>query len=93
MFVSARESNKERTKKHMRETANGAQSDLSSMAHAVGEQVREMVESATAGMSHARDSISDATGNVAAHIRRNPLPASAIALGIGVLLGAFLRRR
>jgi ElaB/YqjD/DUF883 family membrane-anchored ribosome-binding protein len=82
-----------RIKRDARVTADRAHGDLNSMAHAVGEQVREFVETTGEGLAHAKHSISDVGDAGVAQIRQNPLLASGIALGVGVLMGAFLWRR
>jgi ElaB/YqjD/DUF883 family membrane-anchored ribosome-binding protein len=82
-----------RIRKDARNTMGQVHSDLEGIVQNVGERVREFVETAEEGLIQAKDSIIDATDNVTAQVRRKPLPAMAIALGIGVLVGAFLRRR
>ncbi len=84
-----------RVKKEMRDTASNVRDDLNfgSMAHAVGEQVGKFVDNASESISSAKESISEATDTATAQIRENPLVATAIAVGIGVVLGALLRRR
>jgi len=42
--------------------------------------------------THAGDEISHMSDSVTSEIRSNPIRSSAIALGVGVLLGALLRR-
>jgi len=59
--------------------------DLHNIANQAGRKVRSLLN--TAG-----DDISHASGYVAAEIRSNPVRSATIALGIGVLLGALLRR-
>src|ERR1700733_6117769 len=81
-----------RVKKNVRDTTDAVHGDLDSLAHAVGEQVRDFVENASEGLTHARETISDATETVTTKISGNPLMATTIALGVGVLVGAFLRR-
>jgi len=81
-----------RIKRDAADTADRVQGDLHSIAHNVGEQVREYIETAGEGLVHAKDSIADAGGSVVSRVRDNPMSAAAIALGVGVLLGAFLRR-
>ncbi len=82
-----------RIKKDLRDTAEDVQGDLSSMAHNLGSQVREAMDSAGEGLSYAKESIMDASDMVAKEIKRRPLPAGAMLLAAGILVGAFLRRR
>jgi ElaB/YqjD/DUF883 family membrane-anchored ribosome-binding protein len=82
-----------RLKKDAQDATNHLHGDLNSMARAVGGQVREFVDQASRGVSHAKDSVVDAGGTVAETIRENPIWATGIALTAGVVLGAFLRRR
>jgi ElaB/YqjD/DUF883 family membrane-anchored ribosome-binding protein len=58
---------------------------LSDAAHNAGRKVRGMLNTAS-------DDISQASEYVGAEIRTNPLRSSMISLGVGVLLGALLRR-
>lgn len=58
---------------------------LHDAAHNAGAKVRGMIHNATDELSHARD-------YVGTEIRTNPVRSSVIALGVGVLLGALLRR-
>ena len=97
MFAANHKENVRRLRKDVRDAAQDAQNDLTSMARVVGEQVRDFVEtavsSASDGLSTARETLSDATGTVSKRIHKKPLESAAIALGIGIILGAFLRRR
>lgn len=58
---------------------------LHDAAHNAGVKVRGMLHTASDELSHARD-------YVGTEIRSNPVRSSVIALGVGVLLGALLRR-
>jgi ElaB/YqjD/DUF883 family membrane-anchored ribosome-binding protein len=58
---------------------------LNNAAHNAGQKVRGMLH--TAG-----DEISQTGEHVTSEIRSNPVRSSVIALGVGVLLGALLRR-
>ena len=77
--------------------------DLDSTVEAIGKDVREFIDSAvdSAGegisqakekISQAKDKISGMTDTVTDHIRERPVSSAAIALGIGVFLGALFRR-
>jgi len=82
-----------RLKKDAQDTVDQLHGDLNSMAHSLGEHVRDFVENASEGLTHAKESIVGAGDTGVAQIRQNPLLATAIALGTGFLLGAFLWRR
>lgn len=81
-----------RIRKDADDTTDQVYGDLNSMARTIGEQMREFVENAGEGIVHAKDSISDATDATAAQIRKKPVMFMAAAVGVGILLGAFLRR-
>lgn len=59
--------------------------NLHDAAHNAGRKVRGMLHDASDELSHARDYVST-------EIRSNPLRSGVIVLGVGVLLGALLRR-
>jgi len=59
--------------------------DLSNAANQAGRKVRSLYNTAS-------DDITDASERVTSEIRTNPVRSAAIALGVGVLLGALLRR-
>jgi ElaB/YqjD/DUF883 family membrane-anchored ribosome-binding protein len=82
-----------RIKRDAEDAADDIRGDLSSAAHHLGEQLREFAESAGEGIAHAKDSVVDAGDAVATKIRKNPMPSALIALGVGVVVGALLRRR
>ncbi len=58
---------------------------LHDVAHQAGEVARGMYNSANNELHHAGD-------RVKAEIRTNPIRSSAIALGVGALLGLLIRR-
>jgi len=66
--------------------AEDVREDLREVAHNAGQKVREIYDTAT-------NQSRDATAMVEKQMRSNPLAASAIAAGVGFLLGALLRRR
>jgi ElaB/YqjD/DUF883 family membrane-anchored ribosome-binding protein len=84
-----------RVKREMRDMADDVREDLDigSMAHAVGEQMGKFVDDAGESLAHAKETIVEATGSAAERIRENPLTATAVAMGVGVMLGVLLRRR
>lgn len=55
-------------------------------AYQVGQKIRKVVDIAN-------DDMRDVTAAVTKQVRNNPLQASAIAAGVGLLLGLLLRRR
>lgn len=87
----------EEANRHAKESA----SDLDSAVHAMGKDVRDVIESAidsaSSGFSQAKEKISDTAENITHQIREEPVKSTAIAaaaaLGIGILVGAWLRRR
>lgn len=58
---------------------------LHDAAHNAGRKVRGVIHSASDELSHAREYVD-------MEIHSNPVRSSVIALGVGVLLGALLRR-
>lgn len=67
-------------------TLEGTGSEFEVAARKVGKQVRGFVENAS-------DQITDVSDKVTGEIRTNPVRSSAIALGIGFILGALLHNR
>ncbi|HUY69355.1 MAG TPA: hypothetical protein VMV79_08650 [Alphaproteobacteria bacterium] len=63
-----------------------AKTELRDMAREAGHRSRAIID-------EAGEEISGAKKSVATFIRKKPLAAGGIAVGIGVLLGMFLRRR
>ena len=59
--------------------------DLSSYANEAGRKVRHFMDNASDELSHASDRVSG-------EIRANPVRSSVIALGVGFLIGALVRR-
>ena len=59
--------------------------DLQTAANQAGRKVRSMFNSASDEITHASDTVTT-------EIRSNPVRSSMIALGVGVILGALLRR-
>jgi hypothetical protein len=67
-------------------TADHSYSDgLHAAAHQAGESVRGLYNSASNEFTHAGD-------RMKAKIRSNPIRSSAIALGVGALIGMLMRR-
>ncbi len=66
-------------------SAESLNADLHNAATQAGQKVRSMIASAN-------DEISQASDKVTAEIRTHPIQSTVIALGVGVLLGALLRR-
>ena len=71
---------------HSRSTVVGLKEDIQEVAHKAGQKARGIYDAAT---HEARD----ATVVVEKQIRTHPVAASAIAAGVGFLLGALFRRR
>jgi ElaB/YqjD/DUF883 family membrane-anchored ribosome-binding protein len=59
--------------------------DLSAYANEAGKKVRNFID-------HAGDEFGHASDKVSGEIRANPVRSSVIALGIGFVLGALVRR-
>ncbi len=70
---------------NLKNAAYDAKDSLNDAASQVGRKARNIYNAASDEFAHA-------SNQVTAEIRANPLRSSAIALGIGVLLGALLRR-
>lgn len=73
------------TVSEMKNSAHDVGAELHNAANQAGRKVRSMYNTASDEISHASDKV---TGE----IRSNPVRSSMIALGIGVLFGALLRR-
>lgn len=59
--------------------------DLQKVAGKASRSVRDFMHSAGEEITHAKDTVTT-------QIRSNPIQSSAIALGVGIVLGALLRR-
>ena len=68
-----------------RDAASVLKSDMDDLAKTAGKQARKMV-------SEAEESVMETASTVSDRIRDNPIQSTAIALGIGVILGALIRR-
>lgn len=68
-----------------KDTSSATEDGLYTAAHDAGQKVRHYLDSAG-------EDISNASSKVTHEIRNHPVRSSAIALGIGVVLGALLRR-
>jgi ElaB/YqjD/DUF883 family membrane-anchored ribosome-binding protein len=67
------------------DTAEGTKQDLRDAANNAGRRVRNFINYASEEIGSARDTVTT-------QIRTNPVQSSLIALGVGVLLGALVRR-
>ena len=76
---------KDDTISNLKNSAQEIKSELKNSANQVGKKFRNILNSAG-------DDISQAKDKVTKEIRSNPLRSTLIALGVGVLLGALLRR-
>ena len=85
MFSTATKDDAVTLKNVSQNTAYDAKDDLQTAANQAGRKVRSLFNSAS-------DDISEASDKVTAEIRSNPVRSSMIALGVGVVLGALLRR-
>lgn len=76
---------KDDTSKSLKNSANEIKDELQDAANQAGRKVRRAFNSAS-------DEISSASDKVTTEIRTNPVRSSVIALGVGMVLGALLRR-
>ena len=76
---------KDSTISNLKETAHEMNNDLHNAANQAGRKVRSLYNAAS-------DEVSYASDKVTGEIRSNPVRSSVIALGVGVLLGALLRK-
>ena len=72
-------------KRDLRDGAKEARGEITLIAEKAGRQVREFID-------NAEHQLHDAGDRVVSEIRIHPVRSSAVALGIGVVLGALLRR-
>lgn len=103
MFASATKepmSRKERARAHLQDghrNGKNVAEDLDSTVQAVGKDVRDFIEnaidSASESLSQAKEKFSDTKETISERISDRPLTSAAVLMGVGVLLGAFLRRR
>lgn len=85
MFSTATKDEATKLKTASQHTAHELNKDLHVVANEAGRKVRSLFNSASDEISHAGEKVS-------AEIRTNPVRSSMIALGLGVLLGALIRR-
>ncbi|HEX4889345.1 MAG TPA: hypothetical protein VFW37_03095 [Alphaproteobacteria bacterium] len=76
---------KEETVKNLKQSTDDLQDDLHNAANQAGRKVRGMIDAAGDEVSHVSDRLTS-------EFQTNPLRSGVIALGVGVLLGALLRR-
>lgn len=76
---------KDDTVSNLKNSAHEVSTELHNAANQAGRKVRSMYNTAS-------DEISHASEKVTGEIRSNPVRSSMIALGVGVLLGALIRR-
>ncbi len=69
----------------VRATAEEAKQDFSATATNAGRKVRDFIGSTSDELSHASDTVTT-------HVHKKPMQSALIALGIGYVLGALLRR-
>lgn len=72
-------------KRDLRDATDESKADLTLIAEKAGRKVRNFVDTANSQITEASDRVSE-------EIRTNPVRSSAIALGIGFVLGALFRR-
>lgn len=76
---------KDKTIKNVKKPSDDIQDDLYDAANQAGRKVRGMIDLAG-------DEVSHVSHRVSKEIHANPVQSSLIALGVGVVLGALLRR-
>jgi len=76
---------KDDTITRLKDSADDVGAELYHVANQAGRKVRRLYTSAGDEIAHAGDHITD-------EIRLHPVRSTAIALGVGVLFGALLRR-
>ncbi|MDD5585408.1 MAG: hypothetical protein PHY92_00435 [Alphaproteobacteria bacterium] len=100
MFATNKESKKDaaldkigedvaRLKGDARRAASEMKDELGTMAHEAGQHARKIIDTAS---ETAKTEISSATTAIKTQIREKPIQSGLIALGVGVVLGALLRR-
>lgn len=72
-------------KQDARDIAHHVHDDLQDAAHKAGATVRQLFDSASDELTHAKQAVSE-------QIHNKPVQSSLIALGAGVILGMLLRR-
>ena len=85
MFSTATKEDVNNLKNSSQDSAQDIKGDLHNAANEAGRKVRNLYNSTSDEISHVSDTVT-------AEIRANPVRSSMIALGIGVVLGALLRR-
>jgi ElaB/YqjD/DUF883 family membrane-anchored ribosome-binding protein len=70
---------------NLKDASHEAGETLRNAAHNTGRKLRGMINTASEEISHAGECVSE-------EIRSNPVRSGVIALGVGVLIGALLRR-
>lgn len=76
---------KEETVKNLKQSTDDLQDDLHNAANQAGRKVRGMIDAAG-------DEVSYVSDKVTSEFQTNPIRSGLIALGVGVVLGALLRR-
>lgn len=85
MFTATKEDAVTNLKTTGRDLNRDLSSDLHKVANQAGRKVRSLYNTASEEITHATDTV---TGE----IRSNPVRSSAIALGVGVIIGMLMRR-
>lgn len=76
---------KDKTIKNVKKTSDEMPDELHDAANRAGHKVRDMLDSASGELLHAGETVSK-------EIQTNPVQSGLIALGMGVVIGALLRR-
>lgn len=76
---------KEETVKNLKQSTDDLQDELHNAANQAGRKVRGMID-------NAGDEVTYVSDRLTSEFQTHPLRSGAIVLGVGVLLGALLRR-
>ncbi len=82
---TAKDENIRNLKDNVYAAADEAKGDLRATAANVGRRARDFLDTASDEMSHVTKTVSD-------HVHHKPVQSTLIALGVGLVLGALLRR-
>lgn len=85
MYSATKDDNVRTLKNTVAAGATEAKQELREVANSAGRKVRKLFDSTREELNHATD-------QVTTQIRSKPVQSSMIALGVGIALGALLRR-
>lgn len=85
-------SSKEAIASDARATLNSVRSDARDAAENVGDAANRAGRKIRGFFENTQDELRDVSDKVTSHVRDNPVQSSLVALGVGVILGALIRR-